>query len=175
MASRATAEARSAARDGKRSDDEAIDRIIDMHVLGISADYVNAMRAISPSLRALDAEDFSGMKAVGVTPEYARGLAAAGFRNLGEDDLTSARAVGLSIDYARALARAGLPPDIDDYIQLRAVGVPAQFVAGLRNAGYRVVDVDKIVELWAVGVRPGALHHNPPPLRPPVPDPDDDG
>jgi bla regulator protein BlaR1 len=111
-------------------------------------------------------------------------LASVGFRRMGPEELTEARAVGLSGDYARALAAAGIPPDIDDYVQLRAVGVPASFVQSLRRSGYVVRDADKLVEMWAVGVRADDLRAAPPrPPKPPHPpsnrrsdpDPDDDG
>jgi hypothetical protein len=109
------------------------------------------------------------MKSVGVTPEYARALAAAGFPRIDAEELTQARSVGLSPDYARQLAAAGLPPDLDDYIQLRAVGVPARYVISIRKSGHQVRDPDKIVEMWAVGVQPGDLKILPVPVAPRAP------
>ena len=108
------------------------------------------------------------LKAVGVTPEYARAMAAAGFRNLDENDLTQAKSIGLSPDYVRGMVGAGLPPDIDDLVQLRAVGVPVQYVASVRKSGHRV-DADKIVEMWAVGVKPGDMQFVPAPPKTPRP------
>jgi bla regulator protein BlaR1 len=130
------------------------DRIIQMNALGVTPDYVNAMRAAQPGLMVLDASDFAGMRNVGVTPEFARGLAAAGFRNLSPDELTHARAIGLTGEYAQAMASAGIPPNLSDYIQLRAVGVPTQYVLRIKKAGYGVRNADKVVEMWAVGIRP---------------------
>ncbi len=168
--------ARAAVRVGHDRNDRLIDRIVEMHAVGVTADYVNAMRAVAPRLRLLDPASFTAMKAVGVTPDYARGLAAVGFRNLGADDLTSARAVGLGVDYARALANAGLPPRIDDYIQLRAVGVPARYVATQRSADHRAPNADRIMEMWVVGVRPEEFDASPTAPRPPrPPDRDTDG
>lgn len=153
-------------------------RTIALRALGIDSAYIEAMRAAAPRLRNLDPAEFAGMKAVGVTPAYARGLAAAGFRNLDEESLTAARAVGLTGDYARALAKAGLPPDIDNFVELRAVGVPVSFIAGLRAADKRNRDADEIVEMWAVGMHPVVRVPSspPPPLPPPPPRaPDPDG
>ena len=121
------------------------------------------------------------MKNVGVTPEYARDLAAAGLRNLDANQLAEARAVGLTGQYARGLAAAGVPPSLNDYVQLRAVGVPVHYILSIRKAGYSVGNPDKIVQMWAVGVQPEDLQAVPVPPRPPaalppdVPDPDDDG
>jgi hypothetical protein len=161
-----------------------VDRIIQMKSVGITPDYVDAMRAVSPALRSMDPADFVSLKAVGVTPEYARALASAGFRNIDADDLTQAKSIGLNPDYVRGMVNAGLRPDLDDFVQLRAVGVPVSYVASIRKSGRRV-DADKLVEMWSVGVKPEDIWTPtappaPPrvpraPHAPPPPDPDGDG
>jgi bla regulator protein BlaR1 len=144
------------------------DQIIAMKAAGVSPEYVNALRAAQPRLRAVDAANFAGMKSIGVTSEFARDLAAAGFRNLDENGLAEARAVGLTGDYARAMASAGVPLNLKDYVQLRAMGISPRYVLSLRKSGYSPVDTHKIVQMWAVGVRPGDLSVAPPtPPRPP--------
>ncbi|HEX6072779.1 MAG TPA: M56 family metallopeptidase, partial [Sphingomicrobium sp.] len=170
QADAATAKARASARAHPRVDDH-LDWIIQMKAVGIDANYVNAMRAVSPRLRALDPAEFVSMKSVGVTPEYARALAAAGFPRIDADELTEARSVGLSPDYARQLTAAGIPPNMDDYIQLRAVGVPANYVISIRKSGHTVRDADKIVEMWAVGVHGDDLKVMPAPVPPRAPRP----
>lgn len=155
-----------------------IDAVIEMRAAGVDADYVNALRAAQPRLRSLEPSDFAGLKAVGVTPEYARGLAAAGFNNLDADDLSEVRAIGLTPEYARGMAAAGVPLRVDDYVELRTVGVPVQYVQSIRRSGYSVGDADKIIRMWTVGVHPNDLKVGrvpaPTPPRPPrAPDPDD--
>jgi hypothetical protein len=82
--------------------------------------------------------------------------------------LAEARAVGLTGDYARAMASAGVPLDLGDYVQLRAMGISPRYVLSLRRSGYPSVDAHKILQMWAVGVRPGDLGVEPPaPPRPP--------
>ena len=58
-----------------------VDQIIAMKAVGMSPEYVNALRAFRRAFARLDADDFAGMKAIGVTPDYTRDLVAAGFRN----------------------------------------------------------------------------------------------
>jgi hypothetical protein len=163
----ATAKARARAR--TLSDDQ-IDAIIEMKAVGVTPDYAKAMRAVSSTLGSLDAAELAGLKAVGVTPEFARSLAAAGFRDLDSNQIMTARAVGMTGDYARAMAAAGVARDFDDYVQLRAVGVPVQYVIKVRKSGHKIRDADKIVELWAVGVDANDLK-SPPPAVPAVPAP----
>ena len=161
-----------------------IDQVIEMKAAGVDANYVYALRVAQPRLRSTDPANFAGMKTVGVTPEYARDLAAAGLRNLDADALTEAKAVGLTATYVRGLAAAGVPLSLDDYVQLHAVGVPIHYISDIRRSGYSVTDPDKIIQLWAVGVRPQDLkvakppHVPRPPMPPPnveVPDDPDDG
>jgi bla regulator protein blaR1 len=169
-----TADVRAQAREMRAEalNDHQIEHIIEMHSVGLTPDYVNALRSVSPTLRSLDPSEFVSLKSVGVTPEYARAMAAAGFHNLDAEDLTQAKAVGITPEYARGMAAAGIPPDIDDYVQLRAVGVPVQYVTAVRRSGHRV-DADQIVQMWAVGVKPGDFNFRVPaaPQPPKAPKP----
>ena len=157
----AVANARAQVRLAVRGRDP-IDEIIEMKAVGVTPDYVNEMRAAVPSLRTISAARFADLKAVGVTPDFGRALVASGFRNISIGQLQSAAAVGMTGDYARGLASAGVPPDIGDYIQLRAVGVPVSYVMEVRKAGHSVADADKIVQMYAVGVRPEDMRLLPP-------------
>ncbi|GAA3888091.1 hypothetical protein GCM10022276_04010 [Sphingomonas limnosediminicola] len=143
-----------------------IDQAMKMRAAGISSDYVNAILATQPRLRSTEAANFAGLKAIGVSPEYARELAAAGFRNLDLNDLTTARAIGLEGAYVSGMASAGVPLRLNDYVKLRTVGVPVSYVTSIRRAGYSVTDTDKIVEMWAVGVKPDDLRVR---VQPPAP------
>ena len=167
-ANRATARAR-AAVPHKQLDEDIIDRIVELKTSGVAGDYVHAMRVAVPALKSLDPASFAGLKAVGVTPDWARAMHSVGFRDLDFEELTSARAVGLTSDYARGLAAAGVPPEIDSYIQMRAVGVPVQYVVSMRKSGVNVRDSDRIVQLWSVGVKPGDLRISTPPRPPATP------
>ncbi|HEX8841937.1 MAG TPA: M56 family metallopeptidase, partial [Sphingomicrobium sp.] len=161
----ARADARDAARERTR---DSIDEIIEMKAVGVTPDYVNQMRSAAPSLRTIAVNRFADLKAVGVTPDFARDLAAAGFRNISVSELQTARAVGMTGDYARGLAAAGVPPNLGDYIQLRAVGVPVRYVIEVHKSG-RTPSADKIVQMYAVGVDPGDLRVMPLPPAPPAP------
>jgi len=161
---------------GSRSDrrrNREIDRVIEMKAVGVTPEYVGAMRAAVPRLGSMEFSDFTSMKAVGVTPEYARSLAAV-FPSITADELVEARAVGVTGEYVRALRSAGVRGDLDDFVQLRAVGVDPGFAARVKASGIKVRDADDLVELRALGItRPPA-----PPRSPVSPrgwDPDPDG
>ena len=68
------------ARNGRQ--DSAIETAIGMKALGMTPEWINAIKAASPAANGADLDDLMGMKAVGVTPEYIRELGSAGFGNL---------------------------------------------------------------------------------------------
>ena len=155
--------------DRSRRHNPEIDRIIEMKAVGVTPEYIGAMRAAVPRLNSVDYGDFTGMKAVGVTPEFARSLVAAGFPSITSDQLTEARAVGLTGEYVRAMRSAGVSGDLDDFVQLRAVGVDPAFAARAKANGIKVNSADDLVELRAMGLpRPPRPPHAPAP--PAVPD-----
>ncbi len=144
--------------------DRTIDKVIEMKAVGITPEYIGAMRAALPQLGSLDLEDLTSMRAVGVTPDYARGLAGAGFPNVTADQLVEARAVGLTGGYIQAMRSIGLRGDLDDFVELRAVGVDPAFAARVKASGTKVSDADDLVEMHALG-----MTAPPAPPRPPVP------
>ena len=143
-----------------------IDRIIEMKAVGVTPEYIGQMRAAVPRLNGLQFADFTGMKAVGVTPDFARSLVAAGFPSITAEELTEARAVGLTGDYVRAMRSAGVSGDLDDFVQLRAVGVDPAFAARVRASGIKNISADDLVEMRALGgARPPLPPHAPAPPR----------
>ncbi|MGZ2411362.1 bla regulator protein blaR1 [Sphingomonas sp. F9_3S_D5_B_2] len=117
--------------------DDAIQNAIAMKAVGMTPQYVAAMRASAPELRDADTDDLVGMKAVGVTPSYVHDLSAAGLRDFDAGDLAGARAVGVDGSYIREMRAAGFgDADLSDLTGARAVGITGEFVREMRLAGY---------------------------------------
>ena len=145
-----------------------IDRVIAMRAVGVTPEYLEQIRRAAPHLGELDGDDAVELRAVGVTPSYIRDLESAGFRNLDKDKLVEARAVGVTGAYIRSLTSAGIRGSLDDYVQLRALGVdPHNAKKGL-TAGQLIRHRKKGLE---------ALDENPPEppeIDDPNPEPDPD-
>jgi hypothetical protein len=139
--------------------------------LSVTPEYIGAMRAAAPRLRSLDVSDFTSLRTLGVTPEFARSFAGAGFPSISADQLMEARAIGLDGNYIRAMRSAGVNGSFDDFVQLWAVGVDPAFAARTRAAGIRIRRADDLVELRALGRVPKPPKPPPPPNWNPL-DPD---
>jgi len=142
-------EAREDARPVVRPD--VVSRALAAGRIGVTPEYIAAMRAAAPRLANLDISDFAGLRTLGVTPEYARGLATAGFPSITADELMEARAVGLSGDYVRAMRSAGIQGDLDAFVELRSVGIDPAFAARAKAAGVRLRTPDDLIQLRALG------------------------
>jgi beta-lactamase regulating signal transducer with metallopeptidase domain len=131
----------------------------------LTPEYIGAMRAAAPKLARLDMDEFASMRAVGVTPDYARGMVAA-FPSIDADGLVEARAIGITGSYIQAMRNAGVRGDLDDFVQMHAVGIEPSFVARARQAGVDVSDVDELVQLRALGGVPQPPQPPKPPKAP---------
>jgi beta-lactamase regulating signal transducer with metallopeptidase domain len=138
----------------KKKQKSAIDRAIEMKSVGVTPEYVSAIRAVAPQIR-LSSDDLVELKSVGVTPEFIQELARAGYSNIRADDITEAYAVGIRPDYIRGMAAAGYPRiPLGDLVELKAVGVTPSDVQRFRRAGFTHLDVDDLVQAKTLGLTP---------------------
>ena len=111
-------EARADASAGSR-----IDHAITKRALGVDKSYASSIRSALPGVKVSERELIQ-LKALGVTRDYIRGMAAVGYRNLTVPDLTELSALRISpSDVARARRAAGRLPTPDEMVEMRAVGV----------------------------------------------------
>jgi beta-lactamase regulating signal transducer with metallopeptidase domain len=137
-----------------RAQSNAIDRAIEMKAVGVTPEYVAAIRSALPQLR-LSQDDVVELKAVGVTPDFILELARQGYRNLDADDITDAYSVGVRTDYIRGMAAVGYPRlSLEQLTEMRAVGVTPKDVERFRRAGFTHLDVDQLVQAKTLGLTP---------------------
>ena len=156
--------------DNKHKAKSALETAIEMKAVGVTPQYISAMRAAAPRLRNVDNEELIEMRAVGVTPEYVRDLASAGFNNLDSSDLTEARAVGVTGAYIREMRGAGYnSSDLDDYVEMRAVGVSATYANKFKKLGFHTPR--QLVRAKEQDIDVDDLRTPPAPPTPPTPAP----
>src|SRR5206468_1562700 len=127
--------------------------------VGVTPEFVAAIRAAAPRLSDASLNQINGMRVLGVTPEFAKSIASAGFPRVRAQELMEARAVGLSAAYVNAMRSAGVDGDIDDFVQLRAVGVSPNVAARARASGIQHLDADTLVEMNALGTTRAGMDH----------------
>lgn len=138
----------------ERAQRKAIERAIEMKAIGLTPEYVEAMRSALPQLR-LTSDDLVQLKGVGVTPEFIQELAREGYRNVSADEISGAYAVGVRPDYIRAMAAAGYDRiPLEQLTEMRAVGVMPSDVERFRRAGFTHLDVDELVQAKTLGITP---------------------
>ena len=136
------------------SQKRAIDRAIEMKAVGVTPEYVAAMKSALPQLR-LTSEDLVQLKAVGVSPDFIQELAREGYRNVSADEITGAYAVGVRSEYIRGMAAVGYPRlSLEQLTEMRAVGVMPSDVERFRRAGFTHLDVDQLVQAKTLGLTP---------------------
>jgi bla regulator protein BlaR1 len=112
----------------------AIDRALQMKAVGITQQYIDAMRAASPGLRDADLHEMEGLKSVGVTPQYVQDLAKAGFGNLSVKAIEQVYAVGLTPDYMRRIRAINAHASLQDMMKLKSMNItPEEFAGTLRR------------------------------------------
>jgi beta-lactamase regulating signal transducer with metallopeptidase domain len=152
LADRADREAAAADREAHAADREAseADRLIEMKAVGLSPDYVAAMREAGFSGRNTDA--YVEARAVGVTPEFARQMRQYD-PSVDLDGVVEARAVGLSPAFIAGMRQNFAGVGLDEAVELAAVGVTTDFARQMREL-FPGLTADQAVEMRAVGVTP---------------------
>src|SRR3954447_23204832 len=144
--------------------DDVIDAAVELKALGVTPEYVAAIRSASPALRNVDVDSIVEMKSVGVTPQYVQELTSAGFGNLGPDAIVEARAVGLTPDYMRRVRATGVHVTLDDLVELRAMNITPEELARVRASG--TLSKDQIRQLAAPRPPQPPAPPNPPAVNP---------
>lgn len=98
----------------------------------------------------LSSDQLAEARAGGVSPQYARDMRATGM-SLSLDDLVEARNMGLSAAYIAAMRGFGIKGGLDDYQGMRSVGVTVEFVRKLRSRGVKTTDPDELTSRRAAG------------------------
>ena len=96
-------------------------------------------------------------RAHGVTPEFAKAIAAEGFDRVSSDDLISLRVHGVTPEFLRAMTRLFGKQSLETHVSLRIHGVDAEWVESLSRAGLSTKDADEAISLRIHGVTPEFL------------------
>ncbi|SNT19486.1 BlaR1 peptidase M56 [Granulicella rosea] len=102
-----------------------------------------------------DLDKIIELKALGVTPAFAKGMASLGLGKPSVRELTSLKALGVTPEYAQQLKQSGLTPkDFRELSNDRALGITPEYVAGMRQKGFTGLSGHDLMTLKAQGMTP---------------------
>jgi beta-lactamase regulating signal transducer with metallopeptidase domain/septum formation inhibitor-activating ATPase MinD len=99
--------------------------------------------------------DLVSMRAQGITPEYVAQMKAAGLASGDLHELISLKALGVTPEYAKAMTATGMgTPTTHDLAGMKAQGITPEYVAQMKAAGLASGDLHELMSLKALGVTP---------------------
>jgi beta-lactamase regulating signal transducer with metallopeptidase domain len=129
-----------------------------VHTVARASAEVTAASTVASSVASAVGAAGSAVQVAANSPAYADELASVGYSHLTVDELVEMRAVGVTADYIRQLAAAGIThPSVKDLVQMKAIGVTPAFVGGMRARFGNSASLNDIAGMRAVGVTPGYL------------------
>jgi beta-lactamase regulating signal transducer with metallopeptidase domain len=129
-----------------------VDELITLSAVGVTPEYIRAMRAVFPDLTV---RQVTSLKAMEVTPQYVADMRKAGLVVDSARDATSLKAVGVSASFVKEMRDAGFAvTDVRAATSLSAVGVTPAYVRDMRAAGFTIKNERDATRLKAVDVTP---------------------
>jgi len=118
--------------------------------------YIEQMRAAGYPLDLNnDLETLVALKSLGVTPEYAKSMAATGLGKPSLHELIALKSLGVTPEYLASLKQSGIgPTDLHEVVAFKSLGVTPEYAAAMKQAGLGGADAHELVELKAQGMTP---------------------
>jgi beta-lactamase regulating signal transducer with metallopeptidase domain len=116
------------------------------------SDYIDRMKAAGYDV---DLDKMINMKIQGITPEYAREMAAAGFGKLSADDLVSCKIQGVTPEYIADLKKQGFQvDDVKEAVSFKIFNITPEFVSGMKAAGFDNLSSKQLLNMRIQGATP---------------------
>jgi beta-lactamase regulating signal transducer with metallopeptidase domain len=118
--------------------------------------YIDEMRAAGYPLDLnKDLDTLISLKALGVTPEYAKQMANVGFGKPTLHELISLKSLGVTPEYLDGMRKSGLAPkDLHEAVSEKALGITPEYATQMKESGFAGLDVQRLISLKAQGVTP---------------------
>lgn len=129
---------------GLRLSPKAVSELIRMRDHGVTPLYAADMLRRSPQLTA---KDLVELRDHGVSSEYIEALAQGGYANVSPAQAERMRDHGVSPNYIQGMQRLGYHESVDDLVRLVDHGVTVSFIERMRTHGYTHLSVDQLIRL----------------------------
>lgn len=116
------------------------------------SDYIDRMKAAGYDV---DLDKMINMKIQGITPEYAKEMANAGFGKLSADDLVACKIQGVTPEYIAELKKQGYQiDDVKEAVSFKIFNITPEFVSGMKAAGFDNLSSKQLLNMRIQGATP---------------------
>jgi beta-lactamase regulating signal transducer with metallopeptidase domain len=118
--------------------------------------YLDEMRAAGYPLDLNnDLNELVALKSMGVTPEYAKAMGAAGLGKPTVHELIALKSMGVTPEYVTGLKGSGIAPkDFHEVVTEKSLGVTPEYAAEMKQKGFGDLSVHELVTMKSLGVTP---------------------
>ena len=123
---------------------------------GTGTAYLDGMRdAGYPLDLNNDLNELVALKSIGVTPDYAKSMGAAGLGKPTLHDLIALKSLGVTPDYVASLKQTGLAPmTFHDVVTDKSLGITPEYAAEMKQKGFGDLSTHELVTMKSMGVTP---------------------
>ena len=102
-----------------------------------------------------DLNTLVSLKSLGVTPEYAKSMGAAGLGKPTVHELITLKSLGVTPEYVAGLKQSGIAPkDFHEVVTEKSLGVTPEYAAEMKQKGFGDLNVHELIRMKSLGVTP---------------------
>jgi beta-lactamase regulating signal transducer with metallopeptidase domain len=102
-----------------------------------------------------DLNELVALKSMGVTPEYAKSMGAAGLGKPTVHELLALKSMGVTPEYVAGLKQSGIAPkDFHEVVTEKSLGVTPEYAAEMKQKGFGNLSVHELITMKSLGVTP---------------------
>ena len=118
--------------------------------------YLEGMRQAGYTLDLNnDLNQLVALKSIGVTPDYAKSMAAAGLGKPTLHELITLKSIGVTPEYAASMKQSGIAPKtFQELVTEKSVGVTPEYAAEMKQKGFGDLSMHELVTMKSLGVTP---------------------
>lgn len=95
------------------------------------------------------------LKSVGVTPEYAKSMSAAGLGKPTVHELISLKSMGVTPEYVATMKQSGIAPkDFHEVVTEKSLGITPEYATELKQKGLGNLSLHEMIAMKSMGVTP---------------------
>jgi beta-lactamase regulating signal transducer with metallopeptidase domain len=102
-----------------------------------------------------DLNTLVSLKSLGVTPEYAKSMSAAGLGKPTVHELITLKSLGVTPDYVATMKQSGIPPkDFREVVTEKSLGITPEYANEMKQKGFGDMSLHELIAMKSMGVTP---------------------